>query len=223
MLFRVTCILLTFLFITSSVLAQNEFTQADRERMIQMLTKVEEIDKRFEQMDKRIDDLRVDMNMRFQELREDMNARFALMDRRFEELDKRFEQLDKRFEQVDHRFEQVNQHFMTITNLMMAIVGAFAVIVVMAIGFALWDRRTMLRPVEEKVKHLEQEMAATIEQHVQEVSAKVERLVSQASRQAEAEARRRRQVQEMLTELQSRGGEDARMAATLRGYDALRG
>jgi Skp family chaperone for outer membrane proteins len=216
MFYRVIRIMLILLFISSFAFAQNEFTQADRERMIQVLTKVEEIDKRFEQMDKRIDDLRVDMNMRFQELREDMNARFALIDRRFEEL-------DKRFEQVDHRFEQVNQHFVTITNLMMAIVGAFAVIVVMAIGFAFWDRRTMLRPMEEKVKHMEQNMAATVEQHVQEVAAKVERLVSQASRQAEAEAQKRREVQEMLNEWQSRGGEDARVASALRSYDALRG
>ena len=216
MFFRVTCFMLTFLLISSFVLAQNEFTQADRERMIQVLVKVEELDKRF-------DDLRVDTNMRFQELREDMNARFALIDRRFEDLDRRFEQVDKRFEQIDHRFEQVNQHFLTITNLMMAIVGAFAVIVVMAIGFAFWDRRTMLRPVEAKVKHLEKNMAAAIEEHVQEVAAKVERLVSEASRQAEAEASRRRQVQAMLSELQSRSVEDARVASALRSYDALRG
>jgi Mg2+ and Co2+ transporter CorA len=41
---------------------------------------------------------------------------------------------------------------------MMAIVGAFAAIVAATIGFALWDRRTMIRPFEDKVKKIEDDI-----------------------------------------------------------------
>ena len=71
---------------------------------------------------------------RFVELREDMN--------------KRFEQVDKRFEQVDKRFEQTN----TYIGWLMAM---FAAITATTIGFAIWDRRTMIRPFETKVREME--------------------------------------------------------------------
>ncbi|TFF97774.1 MAG: hypothetical protein EU541_07760 [Promethearchaeota archaeon] len=66
------------------------------------------MDKRFEAMDKR-----------FEELQKFSNQRFEAIDRRFEAIDKRFEELQKtmerRFEKVDERFEtlirQMNKGF----------------------------------------------------------------------------------------------------------------
>jgi len=66
-----------------------------------------------------------------------------------EEIDKRFEQIDKRFEQIDKRFEQM------MTFLWM-LVGIFTAITASTIGFAIWDRRSMIRPFESKVKELEE-------------------------------------------------------------------
>ncbi len=124
----------------------DSFTQKDREALIriderlnQIDKRFEQIDKRFEQVDKRFAELRQDMNRRFEELRQDIN--------------KRFEQVDKRFEQVDKRFESMQ-------NLMMAIVGAFAAIVAVSIGFAIWDRRTMVRPFEDKMKKIEDDIVS---------------------------------------------------------------
>ncbi|MBA7549192.1 hypothetical protein ES705_41668 [subsurface metagenome] len=54
----------------------------------------------FDQIDKRIELLQINMDKRFEQV-----------DKRFEQVDKRFEQVDKRFEQVDKRFEQVDKHF----------------------------------------------------------------------------------------------------------------
>ncbi len=83
------------------------------------------------------------------------------IDKRFEAIDKRFEQIDKRFAQMQHemdkRFDEVDKRFEMIIDLMTAIVGAFAAIVAVAIGFAIWDRRTMTRPFEDKIKKLEQD------------------------------------------------------------------
>jgi len=141
---------LAFLIAPLSVLGgEDGFTKEDRELLITLRVKLEEIDKRFEQVDKRIEDLRQDTNKRFAELREDMNKRFEQVDKRFEQVDKRFEQVDKRFEQVDKRFEQF-------LNFLWILTGIFTTIMVAVIGFAYWDRRTVIRKAtDESVARIE--------------------------------------------------------------------
>ncbi len=96
------------------------FTQEDRERMIRMETTLQNhmqmTDKRFEDMNKSFEELRADTNKRFEELREDMN---------------------KRFEQVDKRFEQM-------MNFLWILTGIFTTLTLGVIGFAYWDRRTII-------------------------------------------------------------------------------
>jgi hypothetical protein len=67
--------------------------------------------------------------------------------------DKRFEELrqdmNKRFEQVDKRFEQM-------MNFMWILASIFAAMTVATIGFAFWDRRTIIRKaVDESVARIE--------------------------------------------------------------------
>lgn len=105
---------------------ESAFTQEDRERLIKIGVKLEEIENRIEQ--------------------------------RFEEIDKRFEQVDNRFEQVDKRFEELrmdmNKRFDQIITLMWILASVFGGIVAVTIGFAIWDRRTMIRPFEDKTRKL---------------------------------------------------------------------
>jgi len=63
------------------------------------------------------------------------------------EMDKRFETIDKRFESLEKRFDQLG-------NIFIGIVAAFAAIVVVTISFAIWDRRTALRPYVERHREL---------------------------------------------------------------------
>jgi hypothetical protein len=62
------------------VLALDSFTQADRERLVHIEATqtvfMQQMDKRLEQVDKRIEEQRSDTNKRFEELRSDINARF---------------------------------------------------------------------------------------------------------------------------------------------------
>ena len=99
------------------------FTQEDRERLIRLeatlKTFMEQVDRRFEQVDKRFSDLRADMN--------------------------------KRFEQVDRRFEQV-------TNFLWMLVAIFTALTAANIGFAYWDRRTIIRRArDEAIERIERE------------------------------------------------------------------
>ncbi|UCH98824.1 MAG: hypothetical protein JSV88_15730 [Candidatus Aminicenantes bacterium] len=92
----------------------------------------------------RLDTKVAEMDKRFADLRDDMN--------------KRFEQVDKRFEQVDKRFGEM----MTYIGILAAI---FAAITVGTISFALWDRRTMIRPFESKVADLDKRITDNKEKY----------------------------------------------------------
>jgi hypothetical protein len=70
-------------------------------------------------------------------------------------LDEGFKQIDKRFEQVDKRFELVNQRIEQTNTFMGWMIALFGGMFATTIIFALWDRRTMIRPFETKVKDIE--------------------------------------------------------------------
>jgi len=89
------------------------------------------------------------------------------LDERLNQIDRRFEQQNKRIEdlrgdmnkRIEDLREDMNKRFDFMLNTMIGIVSAFAAIVAVTIGFAIWDRRTMVRPFEDKVKKIESDIA----------------------------------------------------------------
>ncbi|UCH92463.1 MAG: hypothetical protein JSV88_19495 [Candidatus Aminicenantes bacterium] len=116
-------ILLLLMTFTTTSRAQTGFTQKDRDLLIQLNTRVNEMEKRFEQRFEQVD-------KRFAELRADMNNRFGEM--------------------------------MTYIAILAAL---FAAITVGTISFALWDRKTMIRPFETKVSELDKRITANREKY----------------------------------------------------------
>ena len=116
------------------------FTQEDRERLIRLETTLktfmEQVDNRFEQVDKRIS-----------ELREDMNNRFGQVDRRISELR---EDINDRFEQIDRRFEQINNELDRLVTIIVGVFGGQIALVGAVIAFAWWDRRTVIREAKKQ-------------------------------------------------------------------------
>ncbi len=102
-------VLFFLLIFTSPSWCETGFTQKDRELLIELKTRVSEMDKRFV------------------ELREDMN---------------------KRFEQI--------------MSFIWILAAIFAVMLSATIGFAIWDRRTMIRPFETKVSELDKRIAGNL-------------------------------------------------------------
>lgn len=87
----------------------------------------------------------------------DRLIRFEVTMKEFKEsVEKRFEQIDKRFEQIDKRFEQFGKQIDQLFNFLWIFAVIFTSITVTTIGFALWDRRSMIRPFESRVKELEE-------------------------------------------------------------------
>ncbi len=69
------------------------------------------------------------------------------------------EDMNKQFDRVDAQFDRMDKQFDRLVNIMLGIFGAFAAMCGGTIWFALWDRRTMVRPFEDKVKKIEDDIS----------------------------------------------------------------
>ena len=147
-------ILLPFAFLFLISLSYGEevgFTQEDIERLIRLEATLKafmrETDRRFEQIDKRF---------------EQIDKRFEQVDKRFEDINKRFEAINRRIDELrqdmNARFEQINKQFEQLYTFLWIITGIFTTLTVSVIGFAWWDRRTIIRRArEETVEYLKRE------------------------------------------------------------------
>ena len=104
---------------------------ADRE-IIERLTRVET---RLDGLEDGIRQLREDMNTQNQQLREDFNRHMRHLR-----------------EDLNH---QLDRHF----QLILGVLAAFTFMFISILGFAIWDRRTMVRPFADKVKSLEDDLS----------------------------------------------------------------
>ncbi len=92
---------------------------------------------------------------------------FTLEDReriiRLEVMIKDFkEAVDRRFEEVDKRFEELrqdmNERFEQMMNFLMILGGIFTTLTLGVIGFAYWDRRTVIKKArDEAIERIERE------------------------------------------------------------------
>ena len=81
-------------------------------------------------------------------LRAEMAVRFTAIEQRFEE---RSKAVDQRFEAVDRRFESIERMLGWILNLLsVLIIGIIGLV-----GFIIWDRKTVLSPLEKRLTTLE--------------------------------------------------------------------
>ena len=113
--------------------AQDRSVNATDREIIERLVRMET---RLERLEDSIQQLREDMNRQNQQLREDMNR-----------------QNQQLREDMNH---QLDRHF----QLILGVLGAFTFMFVSVLGFAVWDRRTMVRPFADKVKILEDDLSA---------------------------------------------------------------
>jgi hypothetical protein len=74
---------------------------------------------------------------------------FTLEDRdRLIRMEAKLAEIDRRFEQIEKRLEQMMSFIWILAVI-------FSGLTASTIGFALWDRRTMIRPFEVRVKEIE--------------------------------------------------------------------
>lgn len=116
------------------------------------------------------------MDLRFNAMQEQIDQRFAAVDQRFtaiqEQMDQRFIAVDQRFIAVDQRFEAIDRRLDFIQQLMLVtIAGIFGLI-----GFIIWDRYSTLRPMDMRLRRLEEDLERDLELQSSEGS-KLTRLI----------------------------------------------
>ncbi len=93
--------------------------------------------------------LEAKMDLRFTAMQEQMDQRFTAVDQRLTAMQ---EQMDQRFEAVDRRLDFVQQ------LMLVTIVGIFGLI-----GFIIWDRYSTLRPMDMRLRRLEENLEHDLE------------------------------------------------------------
>ena len=72
---------------------------------------------------RRLDDLRSDMNQRFAEMNETMNQRFSDMNERFVDMNQRFVDMNQRFVDMNQRISDLKSDISEIRHLLIDYVG----------------------------------------------------------------------------------------------------
>ena len=158
-----TCLLWTgaLVFLPAPVGAvDSPVASADRE-IIERLTRVET---RLDGLEESIKQLRADMTLQNQQLRADMTlqnqqlrADMTLQNQQLrEDMQLQNQHLREDMQQLREDLNsQLDRHF----QLILGVLGAFTLMFVSILGFAIWDRRTMVRPFADKVKSLEDDLS----------------------------------------------------------------
>ncbi len=123
----------------------------------------EKMDLRFNAMQEQIDQRFTAIDQRFTAMQEQMDQRFTAVDQRFTAVDQHFtamqKQIDQRFIAVDQRFEAIDRRLDFIQQLMLVtIAGIFGLI-----GFIIWDRYSTLRPMDMRLRRLEEDLERDLE------------------------------------------------------------
>ncbi len=140
-----------FIFLSNSLFASTPYNiDARLYRMEQSLARIEATLKTFMEL----------TNKRFEDLQREMDKRFAMVDKRFEDMNRRFEDMNKRFEalqrEMNARFaslqREMDKRFDQMFTFLWILTGIFTTLTLGVIGFAYWDRRTIIRKAREETK-----------------------------------------------------------------------
>ncbi len=78
-------------------------------------------------------------------------------------LAQRFDDVNRRFDDVNRRFDDVNQRITDLTQIMLAMFGSLIALIIALFGYIAWDRRTMFRPLKERLEQVELKVERIIE------------------------------------------------------------
>ncbi len=113
--------------------------------------------------------------------------------------DKRFDDVNRRFDDVNKRFDDVNKRLDTSHQTMLALFGALITLIVALFAYIAWDRRTLVKPLQEKFLLLEQYQLREA-QNLQENSSR---------------------LQNLLDALRKLSQEDPKLASVLRSFSLI--
>jgi len=167
-----TILMTIFLICASSLAAAVDVAPriSDRE-IIEGLSELKQgnrdINKRIDDVNKRIDDLTQSVNKRFDDLTQSVNKRFDDVNGRIDDLkdniNLRFDDMNQRFVSIDQRFISMEQRIdgmqNGLQNLIIALFSSVMALIIMLIGYMVWDRKTAQQPMRARLTALEKQVS----------------------------------------------------------------
>ena len=104
-------------------------------------------------INQRIDDLNNQLNQRINDVSNRLNQRIDDVNKRIDDLDKK---LTQRIDDTNQRISDLYDITLTMFAILAALMGAL-------FGYIIWDRRTMMKPVQERLERLEKDIERDLE------------------------------------------------------------
>ena len=124
-------------------------------------------------LNQRIDDLdkklsqRIDgTNQRIDDLDKKLSQRIDGTNQRIDDLDKKLSQrindldrkLSQRIDDTNRRIDDTNQRISDLYDINLTMFAILAALITGLFGYIIWDRRTMMKPVQERLERLEKDI-----------------------------------------------------------------
>ena len=129
-------------------------------------------------LNQRIDDLdkklsqRIDgTNQRIDDLDKKLSQRIDGTNQRIDDLDKKLSQrindldrkLSQRIDDTNRRIDDTNQRISDLYDINLTMFAILAALITGLFGYIIWDRRTMMKPVQERLERLEKDIERDLE------------------------------------------------------------
>ena len=138
-----------------------------------------------------------------------MDAIIDLLNQRMDHLEQRMDRIEQRMNRIEQRIDRLEQSFRAdiarlegslrtdmnsqfdrLNNLFIGLCSIFGLLVVALFGFVLWDRRSMLRPLEADMRRLEDDLATKGSKSVLDATVNALRTWAQENQQLAAVLKR---------------------------------
>ena len=117
-------------------------------------TQVSNLKREVENLKKEVSNLKEDMNELKREVAE-IKGELRQMNKRFDDMTRH---INERFADINKRIEELGKRIDDLKDVMLAMFAGLVVLVITVIGFAFWDRRTVVKKaVEESKAQIESE------------------------------------------------------------------
>ena len=158
-MFRKIFILLIFvlyIFPSSTTFAIKVAPRITDREIVEKLTRLEAGQAAINQ---RIDDLSNQLNQRIDDLNNQLNRRINdvsnRLNQRIDDVNKRIDDLDKK---LTRRIDDTNQRISDLYDITLTMFAILAALITGLFGYIIWDRRTMMKPVQERLERLDRDI-----------------------------------------------------------------
>ena len=125
--------------------------------------RIDDLDKKLSQRiddtNQRIDDLDKKLSQRINDLDRKLSQRIDDLDRklsqRINDLDRK---LSQRIDDTNRRIDDTNQRISDLYDINLTMFAILAALITGLFGYIIWDRRTMMKPVQERLERLEKDI-----------------------------------------------------------------